>query len=183
MMNPPTKKKSIDPKAEYMITMTWPDGDTNDIDLWAKNTHGAVSFRARDNETMHLDRDDLGQTNDKLVLDGVEVVNPMNTEAIAIRQTIEGEYTISIHWYSTKDDSLDVVPVEIEVIRINPYRLMAKRTVIMTIVGQEQTAFKFTMSGMGLAKAFTTEQEEWVTEQVAKFRSDAIVHETPDTGN
>jgi len=173
MMNPPTKKKSVDPKAEYLITMTWPDGDTNDIDLWAKNKHGVVSFRARDNETMHLDRDDLGMSSDSIEIDGKEIKNPMNSEAVSIRQTIKGEYTISIHWYSKKHDSLDTVPVEIEIIKINPYRLMAKRTVIMNQEGQEKTAFNFTMNKSGWARDFNTEQKRWVIEQVAKFRNDA----------
>lgn len=175
LINPVAKTKAIDPKAEFLIKMSWPDFDHNDIDLWVRSPSGIVSFVVLDNETMHLDRDDLGNTNDSLVVDGVKLENPINSEAVSIRQSIEGEYNINIHWYLKKGTygaaPLDEVPVKVEIIKINPYKVVANRTIILTKEGQEQTAFNFTMKENNFADDVNTNQEFWVLESINKTRN------------
>ena len=62
-MNPVAKKGIIDPKAEYLITVTWPDNNPDDIDTWVEDPGGnKVWFRAREAGLMHLDRDGLCET-------------------------------------------------------------------------------------------------------------------------
>ena len=42
-MNPVAKKGIIDPKAEYLITVTWPDNNPDDIDTWEAYSEARVS--------------------------------------------------------------------------------------------------------------------------------------------
>ena len=37
LINPVAKKETLDPKAEYLIIMTWEDYSSSDIDLWIKD--------------------------------------------------------------------------------------------------------------------------------------------------
>ena len=47
-MNPVAKKGIIDPKAEYIITIGWPDNNPDDIDTWVEDPNGNVIwFRNR----------------------------------------------------------------------------------------------------------------------------------------
>ena len=50
----------IDPKAEYILTITWEDNSPDDIDVWVEDPEGQlVYFRAAEAGLLHLDRDDL----------------------------------------------------------------------------------------------------------------------------
>ena len=169
LIQPPAKQKIIDPKAEFVITMTWPNNDSNDIDLWVRNEKGMVSFRAKSNKIMHLDHDDLGQTNDTVVINGETFKNPHNTEVVSIRQIVPGKYTINVHWYQKKGNNpLATVPVTVEIMKINPFRTVASRIVILEEPGQEQTAFSFVVIDAGGVVDIETTQEYWVTEFLAK---------------
>lgn len=171
LINPKAKQKVVDPKAEYMIIMTWPDTDTNDIDIWINTPQGSsVSFRSKDNGYVHLDRDDLGGSNDTMVIDGKKQTNPTNREVISIRQKIPGHYIVSGHWYSDKGThSLDKVPVEFELIRVNPYKPLAKSTIILESKGAEWTAFQFDIDHNGDIDDITNEHIIWVQPKVAGF--------------
>jgi len=171
LIDPPTKKEIIRPKAEYLITMTWPDGDKNDIDLWVKNSKNHVSFSRIVSETMHLDRDDQGTFNDSIMVDGELKVNPANIEVVSIRQFVKSKYTVNVHWYKTSEDSLLNVPVTVEIIKINPYELKAKRTIILNSEGQEKTAFTFDMNENGWISNLTTNQEYWVVNKLIERRN------------
>ena len=59
-MNPKALKAGdIPAKAEFIITVSWPDMNPNDIDTWVQDPGGnLVWFRAREAGLMHLDRDD-----------------------------------------------------------------------------------------------------------------------------
>ena len=60
-MNPETKQGKIDTKAEYIITLTWPDSHPDDIDLYAEDPLGnIVWYHEREAGFMVLDRDDRG---------------------------------------------------------------------------------------------------------------------------
>ena len=51
---------------------------------------------------MHLDRDDLGDKNDKIYLpDGSMIKVPQNQELLTIRGIVPGEYVLNIHMYSS----------------------------------------------------------------------------------
>ena len=99
-MNPKALKAGDVPaKAEYIITLSWPDMDPNDIDTWVQNPAGdTVWFRAREAGLMHLDRDDRGLSNDTIVVNGREVINPLNQEVVTLRGVVPGEYFVNAHY-------------------------------------------------------------------------------------
>jgi hypothetical protein len=127
-MNPKALKAGdIPAKAEYIITLSWPDYDPNDIDAWAQGPNGdIVWFRAREAGLMHLDRDDRGASNDTITVNGKKLVNPLNQEVITVRGLSPGDYVINAHYYESKDpDSKDAKlgqPVEatVAVVKVNP---------------------------------------------------------------
>ena len=60
-MNPEAKQGKIDTKAEFIITMSWPDSHPDDIDLYAEDPLGnIVWYHEREAGFMVLDRDDRG---------------------------------------------------------------------------------------------------------------------------
>jgi hypothetical protein len=119
-MNPKALKSGdIPAKAEFIITLSWPDMNPDDIDAWAQDPAGnVVWFRAREAGLMHLDRDDRGLVNDTLVINGREVINPLNQEVITVRGYAAGEYTVNAHYYESKDGQ--PVNVSLSVIKVNP---------------------------------------------------------------
>ena len=90
-MNPKALKAGDVPaKAEFIITLTWPDGNANDMDVWAQGPSGElVWFRGREAGLMHLDRDDRGLENDTIIVNGRKIINPLNqsTTDISIHST------------------------------------------------------------------------------------------------
>ncbi|MFO1220409.1 MAG: hypothetical protein U1E89_18760 [Burkholderiaceae bacterium] len=119
-MNPRALKAGdIPAKAEFVITLSWPDHDPNDIDTWVQGPGGdVVWFRQREAALMHLDRDDRGLANDTITVNGREIVNPLNQEVVTIRGIAPGEYVVNAHYYESKNDK--PVPVTLAVVKINP---------------------------------------------------------------
>ena len=73
-INPITKLGNVNMKAEYIITVDWKDSLPDDIDLWVKDPNGEiVSYLKKDAGWLHLDRDDRGVVNDKIIIDGKEL--------------------------------------------------------------------------------------------------------------
>ena len=83
-MNPKAKKAGdIPAKAEFIITVSWPDMNPNDLDTYVQDPAGAVVwFRSREAGLMHLDRDDRGLAGDSIKVNGRDVVNPLNQEVV-----------------------------------------------------------------------------------------------------
>ena len=127
-MNPKaTKSGDIPAKAEFIITLSWPDRDPNDIDLWVQGPSGqSVWFRNREADLMHLDRDDRGNSNNTIMVNGNKVINPLRQEVVTIRSIVPGEYVVNATYYDTKDidsnDPLAGQPVEVtlSIIKVNP---------------------------------------------------------------
>ena len=148
-MNPISKKGIIDPKAEYIITVTWPDNDPNDIDTWVEEPDGnLVWFQTKEAGLIHLDRDDRGNVNDVLTINGQTIQNPLNQEVVTIRGTVVGEYVINIFYYASEDNK--PVPVKVRVDKVNPQlEVVYYDTMTMDKVGDEKTAVRFTIDTNG----------------------------------
>jgi hypothetical protein len=144
-MNPKAKTGDIESKAEFLITVTWPDGDPNDIDTWVQDPAGhLVWFRSREAGMMHLDRDDRGLTGDTLIVDGREIVNPLNQEVVTIRGYAPGEYTVNLHYYESKNGQ--PVTAQVSVVKVNPRaRVIFYGRVPLQRKGDEATAVRFTV--------------------------------------
>lgn len=156
MMNPISQEKKIESKAEILIVMTWPDKSPHDIDLWTLSPElKPIGFPRRESEYIHLERDDLGLTNDTVTTpDGKQQFIYLNQEVITIRSKQPGRYVVNIQWYSAKpilaeDGSqqpldLSPVPVKVQLIQVNPtYRVVSVRDLVLDQVKEEKTAFAF----------------------------------------
>ncbi|WP_310461120.1 hypothetical protein [Sphaerotilus sp.] len=145
-MNPKALKTGdIPAKAEYIVTVSWPDMNPNDIDTWVQDPGGnLVWFRAREAGMMHLDRDDRGLSNDTIVVNGQKIINPINQEVVTLRGIAPGEYTVNAHYYDTKDGQ--PVNVTVSVLKVNPRAEIAyygQATIARK--GDEATLVRFTL--------------------------------------
>lgn len=148
-MNPKARTGDIPAKAEFIVTVTWPDLNPNDIDTWVQDPGGnLVWFRAREAGMMHLDRDDRGVANDTIVINGQKVVNPLNQEVVTLRGIAPGEYTVNLHYYDSKNG--EPVPVNVSVVKVNPQAVVVfYGTVTLQRKGDEATAARFTLDAEG----------------------------------
>jgi hypothetical protein len=148
-MNPKAKTGMIDVKAEFIITVSWPDMNPDDIDTWVEDPAGKrVWFRAREAGLMHLDRDDRGMANDTLVINGQQIVNPLNQEVVTLRGFGVGEYTINLHYYDSKDGK--PVTASVSVVKVNPRaQVVYYGNTTLARKGDEATAVRFTVAKDG----------------------------------
>jgi hypothetical protein len=148
-MNPKAKTGVIDAKAEFIITVTWPDRNPNDLDTWVQDPGGnLVWFRSREAGMMHLDRDDRGLSNDTIVINGQQVVNPLNQEVVTIRGFAPGEYTVNLHYYETKNG--EPVTAQVSVVKVNPRaEVVYYGSVALARKGDEATAVRFSVDREG----------------------------------
>ena len=155
-MNPKAKTGVIDAKAEFIVTVTWPDGDPNDIDTWVQDPGGnLVWFRAREGGMMHLDRDDRGMAGDTLVVDGRQIVNPLNQEVVTIRGFAPGEYTVNLHYYESHDGR--PVTANVSVVKVNPRaQVVFYGSVALQRKGDEATAARFSVQHDGTVHGVNT---------------------------
>jgi hypothetical protein len=155
-MNPKAKTGVIDAKAEFIITVTWPDLNPNDIDTWVQDPGGnLVWFRQRESGLMHLDRDDRGVANDSIVVNGQSVVNPLNQEVVTLRGFAPGEYTVNVFYYESKNG--EPVPVNISVVKVNPRaEVVFYGSVNLGRKGDEATAVRFSTDKEGRVTSVNT---------------------------
>lgn len=148
-MNPKARTGVIDAKAEFIITVTWPDLNPNDIDTWVQDPAGnTVWFRSREGGMMHLDRDDRGLSNDTIVINGQQVVNPLNQEVVTIRGFAAGEYTVNLHYYESKNG--EAVTANVSVVKVNPQAVVVfYGPVTLQRKGDEATSVRFTLDREG----------------------------------
>ena len=147
LISPVKKKKEIEQKAEYVITVTWPGELSDDIDSWLEDPmENIMYFRKREVGLMHLDRDDLGSLNDVQFVPGIGLVNyPYNREITTIRGIMPGEYVFNIHLYHkiSKDSS---IPVTVILEKLNPQvKLLYSKTVILSEKWEEKTIIRFVL--------------------------------------
>jgi hypothetical protein len=149
LINPVAQTGAVDNKAEFLITLTWPDGRKEDVDLYVADPEGRlVWFRSREAGLMHLDRDDLGLSNDVIEVAGKKVVNPVNQEIVSIRGIASGEYVVNLHLY--RDDRGKPVPTKVKVEKLNPkVELIYYGDVTLAGRGEERTAVRFSVTSDG----------------------------------
>ena len=142
-------------KAEFIIVLDWEGTLDVDVDLWVQDPLGnTVHFRRSDIGLVHLDRDDLGLSNDTVLLQGEEVVAVINREVTSIRGYIPGEWVINTHWFSNTVGFVGNLPVKVELIRVNPYEVVYTREFEMQHLREEKTAFRFTMGASGWCRDY-----------------------------
>lgn len=152
--------KSIEQKAEFIITMTWPDDSFDDIDLWLLlPNQKKVGWSNKDVEYVTLDRDDRGAHGDVYTKDGVSVINKVNKEVIAIRALVPGKYVVNAHVFASYDKVAGILAehkmpyeVQLTLLKVNPtVKDVVIRKITVTNVNEQQTAFSFEVTPDGEA--------------------------------
>lgn len=117
---PERDQANIKTKAEFVITLTWDDASTDDVDIWLQDPTGAIiCYKKKEAGLMHLDRDDLGTSTDKVTLPSGEIVEyKHNQEIVTIRGFMPGEWVINIHMYNKRDKK--PTGVEVRMLKLNP---------------------------------------------------------------
>lgn len=150
MVSVDEKKHNVEIKGKLiMIAVTWPDDSKDDVDSFCEDPNGNIVYYGNKAAgLMHLDRDDLGSSNDTIILeDGTPFVIKSNRELITIRGTTKGEYTVNVFCFNKYDDK--PIPVKVTIIKINPYSVIDEHTVILEANGQEKTICRFTLDEDG----------------------------------
>jgi hypothetical protein len=145
-MNPKALKAGdIPSKAEYIINVGWPDRNPNDIDTWVQDPGGnLVWFRQREAGLMYLDRDDRGDANDAMVVNGQRIASPFRQEVVTIRGIVPGEFTVNVQYYQSRDGQ--PVDVTVSVIKVNPKaEVVFYGQLKLARPGDDATAARFTL--------------------------------------
>jgi hypothetical protein len=156
MINKPADSGKVDPKAEMLITVTWPDSNPDDVDTYVEDPAGnIVWYNVREAGLMHLDRDDRGMFKDVILFNNKEVTNPLNQESISFRGLEDGEYTVNIVHYIANGTA--PLPVQVRVEKLNPtVKLIFYDTINLKGTGDEHTAVRFTLKGAEVENVINT---------------------------
>ncbi len=146
---PDAKDGKIDPKAEFLITMSWPDNHPDDLDLFVQDPLGnMVWYRRREAGFMVLDRDDRGGANDFIMVGGKKVLSPIRQETVSIRGIVAGEYTVNVYQFAALTGK--PVPVSVRVEKLNPtVQVVHYDTITLDHGGAEKTAVRFVVDQDG----------------------------------
>ena len=147
---PKAKEGKVDSKAEFLITVDWPDNHPDDIDTFVQDPLGnVVWFRRREAGFMVLDRDDRGGINDFVMVNGTKVLTATRQELVSIRGIVAGEYTVNVYHFTALTGQ--AVPVTVTVQKLNPIvKIIAKETVELEKGStEERTAVRFTLDAKG----------------------------------
>jgi len=148
-MAPDAKEGKIDSKAEFIITMDWPDNHPDDLDLFVQDPVGNVAwYRHREAGFLTLDRDDRGGANDFILVNGTKIPSPIREEIVTVRGVVPGEYTVNVsHFQATTGQP---VAATVKVQKLNPSaQVVFDDKVIVDHSGDEKTALRFKLDAEG----------------------------------
>lgn len=142
-------KGKVESKAEFLISMAWPDSHPDDFDIFVQDPIGNVLwYRRRDIGFMALERDNRGAANDFILVSGQKIHSETREELVSIRGLVAGEYTVNVYHFTAQTSQ--IVPVTVTVEKLNPtVTTVAKETIEMREGGQEKTAVRFTVDDKG----------------------------------
>lgn len=152
IVNPEKEISPVENKAEFLMTLEWNHDSDDDVDIWARDPSNRVLFfRYRETGLMHLDRDDLGKGTDSYETSvGQYEFLDINREILTIRGIVPGWYTFNIQYYrkDTKYKKTSIIAI-VEVIKLNPFKMITKRKIKLSIVGEEYTVVNFRLDEDG----------------------------------
>jgi hypothetical protein len=146
---PEAKDGKINSKAEFLVTMSWPDQHPDDFDMFVQDPLGnMVWYRRREAGFMVLDRDDRGGANNFILVNGRKVLSPIRQETVSIRGIVAGEYTVNVYHFIAM--GREPVPVSVKVEKLNPtVQVVYYDTIMLERAGVERTAVRFTINDSG----------------------------------
>jgi len=148
-ISPDAKDGKIDSKAEFIITMDWPDDHPDDLDLFVQDPVGNIAwYRHREAGFLTLDRDDRGGANDFIVVNGRKIPSPIREEIVTVRGIVPGEYTVNLsHFQATTGQP---VAATVKVQKLNPTaQVIFDDKVTVDHTGDEKTALRFKVDAEG----------------------------------
>jgi hypothetical protein len=93
---------------------------------------------------MYLDRDDRGDANDAMLINGKRVTSPFRQEVVTVRGIVPGEFTVNVQYYQTRDGQ--PVEVTVSIIKVNPRAdVVFYGQVKLARQGDEATAARFSL--------------------------------------
>ena len=146
---PEAKEGKVDSKAEFIITMDWPDNHPDDLDMFVQDPAGNIAwYRHREAGFMVLERDDRGGANDFILVNGKKIASPIREEIVTIRGIVPGEYTVNVsHFQAT---TALPVPATVKVQKLNPTtQVVFDNIIIVDHTGDEKTAVRFVLDEGG----------------------------------
>ena len=148
-ISPDAKDGKVDTKAEFLITMDWPDNTPDDLDLFVQDPIGnIVWYRHREAGFLTLDRDDRGGANDFILVNGLKIASPIREEIVTVRGLVAGEYTVNVSHFQAVTGQ----PVEatVKVQKLNPHaQVIFDDKVTVDHTGDEKTALRFRLDSEG----------------------------------
>ena len=163
-IHPPAKKSEIERKAEFLIILEWDERSVADIDLWVMDPqNNIVWFRQKTGGFLHLDKDDLGQRNDTIMIDGEVKIIYLNREVVTIRGIVPGEYITNVHAYRKSKEA----PVNgyVRLLKLNPYVEYATEHFTLKNMGDEITVFRFYVDKDGYVSDINQDQYRFIKNQ------------------
>jgi hypothetical protein len=148
-ISPDSKDGKIDSKAEFIITLDWPDNHPDDLDLFVQDPIGNIAwYRHREAGFLTLDRDDRGGANDFILVNGRKIPSPIREEIVTVRGIVAGEYTVNIsHFAATTGQP---VAATVKVQKLNPTaQVIFDDKVMVDHTGDEKTAVRFNVNAEG----------------------------------
>jgi hypothetical protein len=148
-ISPDSKDGKIDSKAEFIITLDWPDNHPDDLDLFVQDPIGNIAwYRHREAGFLTLDRDDRGGANDFILVNGRKLPSPIREEIVTVRGIVAGEYTVNVsHFQATTGQP---VPATVKVQKLNPTaQVIFDDKVMVDHTGDEKTAVRFKVNAEG----------------------------------
>jgi hypothetical protein len=130
-----------------LITLEWDPNSKDDIDLWVQqDDFPPIGYSNKGTQAVHLDRDDLGSSNDTVMVNGKPEIIKINREIVTIRGVVSGDYYIGVHAYNLKG-TLDVT---VMVMDVNPlFKEYYKKTVTLNGRGDKINLPGFTLDSTG----------------------------------
>ena len=146
---PDSKEGKVDSKAEFIITMDWPDSHPDDLDLFVQDPIGNIAwYRHREAGFLTLDRDDRGGANDFIIVNGRKLPSPIREEIVTVRGVVAGEYTVNVsHFQATTGQPVEAT---VKVQKLNPTaQIVFDDKVMVDHTGDEKTALRFKLDAEG----------------------------------
>lgn len=128
LIQPPTDPaKEIELDEQLLIKLTWEGTHNNDLDMWVMTPDGSiVAFKNKQANGVTLERDDRGFSAEQVNVNGKLTYVYDNTEVVRVKRLEDGDYYISVQYYSAKGCiNCTVEDYKVEVYDGNRHRTLA----------------------------------------------------------
>lgn len=156
-------QNSVNTAALLVVLVEWSGTSYDDVDTYVQDgAKHLVYFKRLQDGLMNLERDDTGAANNEVTApDGTKVKSAINQERVDIRGNVPGEYVVNIHMYRKSDST--PTPVSVTLFKMGQtVETLRRADLVLKEQGQEQTAFRFTLSKNGDVNEFNTLQKKFV---------------------